>query len=194
MKTAFKRVFSLVMLAVMLSLSLTLMSCSEIEDTIEDFLSASSYTFKTETTEIKVSDSTVYYKDATKEVYLYHSAEDECYYYYVAPVAGGIKTKLKIDSEDYISYHNQTIKSVSNLTTELIAFLNIIDETEMIDETTYKYKEQKELNYYVTLNVLDGVITRTVSDNGVTTKITVSAIGETEIVIPEAVKKMRQTN
>ena len=187
MKTVIKRVLTLALAVVMLSLMMSLVSCSEVESTIETFLSADSYTWtKGNESTVKVSGSTVYRKDATHEVYLYHSEENQCYYYYVKNLVTKGTQKLKIDSEDYIVYRNQVISDVSAMAGRLSSALQILDQLER-DGEAYKYQEIAESQFTTTLLVKDGEITQTVQVADLKVVYKVSAIGETEIEIPQSV-------
>ena len=187
MKTVIKRVLTLALAVVMLSLMMSLVSCSEVESTIEDFLSADSYTWtKGNESTVKVSGSTVYRKDATHEVYLYHSEENQCYYYYVKNLVTKGTQKLKIDSEDYIVYRNEVISEVSAMAGHLSSALQILDQLER-DGEAYKYQEIAESQFTTTLLVKNGEITQTVQVADLKVVYKVSAIGETEIEIPQSV-------
>ena len=187
MKTVIKRVLTLALAVVMLSMMMSLVSCSEVESTIETFLSADSYTWtKDGGSTVKVSGSTVYRKDATHEVYLYHSEENQCYYYYVKNLVTKGTQKLKIDSEDYIVYRNEVISEVSAMAGHLSSALQILDQLER-DGEAYKYQEIAESQFTSTLLVKDGEITQTVQVADLKVVYKVSAIGETEIEIPQSV-------
>ena len=188
MKIAIKRLLTLALAVVMLALSLSLVSCSEEESTIEDFLSADNYTYKQDENKfIMVDGSTVYCKNEVNEQYLYLSEAEECYYY-CALVKGTIISKLKIDSEDYIIYHNQMVSGASSFAAELTAFLQIMDELER-DGEAYKYQTHSDGTYTAKITIKEEQIIREATIQGVKYVSKVCDMDNTVITIPNAVKQ-----
>lgn len=122
MRNNIKRAVAVCLLALTLVSVLFVTSCG-ITSTVEDFLTADTYTYESEDVKIMVERATVYRKDTNKESYLYYSKEDGRYFY--CEIKDGKIKKKSIDSEMYIVQREQMVKEASAVSETLTAFLQL---------------------------------------------------------------------
>lgn len=181
MSKKIKRLMSL-FLIVSTVLALFAMTSCGVTSAVEEFLTSYNYTFSVGKTTVKVDDSTVYCANGSVEEYLYY--DDSAQKYYYAKAAGSIITKLYLDSEEYMFYHETLVSKVSDASKILSAFLQVSDKLEEKDDGSYSFNG-------CVLKEKDGVITCT-AVGGIT--YTVSNVGETVITVPNNIRTMKASN
>ena len=182
-----KRIISFVALLAVLCSALLLSSCGEItlRGTLEEFLTAESYTYESGDTLLMVDKQTVYLKEGDVEKYLYYDEDEQGYYYCIKEKSKDI-VKESLDSEMYILRYRELIKEASMSASTLSVLLHngdLIGETDLKCKVTFGEHEM-EISADET-----GIVVRALTGDSQKTEI--YDINNTEIEIPDSVMKAK---
>ncbi len=174
MKKILNRGAALVLLLSTLVALVALSACGT-TGSIEGFLTSENYTFKSGKLEVKKDDATLYFTNGSVSKYLYYDKEAKAYFYSEVGPKGQV-SKIRIDSEKYIDYHEIMTSEVAVLSKLLTGFLQVSDKLVADENGAYSVQDYKIAD-------ANGVITCTKGKN----VAEISDIGSTAVEIPEKV-------